>query len=94
MTFPASFCGYVVLSSAFKANLKEKPSLLCYLFFSCIRNGHLQSFTKKGRFQVFSLSYSSARIGSFKYSGIVLGLGIKLWRGYSGYCSYCEVTAK
>lgn len=30
----------MVLGSAFKADLKEKPSLLGYLFFSCICNRH------------------------------------------------------
>jgi hypothetical protein len=40
MTFSASFCCNVVFGSAFKADLKEQPSLLGYLFFSCICSRH------------------------------------------------------
>jgi hypothetical protein len=41
MTFSTPFSGDVVFGSAFKADLKEKPSLLSYLFFCGISNGHL-----------------------------------------------------
>jgi hypothetical protein len=51
MTFSTPFSGDVVFCSAFKANLKEKPSLLGYLFFSSICNWHLQSCKRRADFK-------------------------------------------
>jgi hypothetical protein len=50
MTFSTPFSGDVVFGSAFKANLKEKPSLLSYLFLGGICNWHLWSFKRRADF--------------------------------------------
>ena len=55
MTFSTSFRCYVVLGSTFEANFKEKPSLLGYLFFCGISNGHLLSL-KEGLISSFLLA--------------------------------------
>jgi hypothetical protein len=50
MTFSASIRCNVIFGSAFKADLKKKPSLLGYLFFGCISNWHLLSLKSKDDF--------------------------------------------
>jgi hypothetical protein len=55
MTFSASFCCNVVFGSAFKADLKEKPSLLSYLLLGGIGNWHLLSL-KEGLISSFLFS--------------------------------------
>ncbi len=65
MTLSTPFCGYVVFGSAFKADLKEKPSLLGYLFFSCISNWHLLSL-KVGLISSFLFLGVQSKIAAYR----------------------------
>jgi hypothetical protein len=65
MTLSTPFSGYVVFGSTFEANFEEKPSLLGYLFFSCICNRHY-SLLKEGQISSFLFLGVQSKIAAYR----------------------------
>jgi hypothetical protein len=95
MALSAPFSGYMVFSSTLEANFKEKPSLLCNLFFGSVYNWHLYLESLKGRW-ISSFLFKPIQelqescIMERKHQDLDFGLGHSSW---SSICSHYAVTA-